>query len=261
MRSLRATLALLALAPAVAAAQPDVTPDLGAVTTGSQAPGVWYVDRYAPAGFASVGAYQGRSDALRISVAPGTRTAPYTDAFYNTQGRKYDLSTVGPFTLTADLFVPETWGDATLGLRRTDLWGTLVDATDAPTAYPIIGFTNYDGSARFRSWNGGGWDDLASGVQFGAWNTLGFSFDGSVFSYFVNGAAAGTTIDASGSAELADVMLQAYDFGQSFGPNASPAYDAHWSNTPVTATPEPASLALVAGGLLAIGAVIRKRRR
>jgi hypothetical protein len=269
MRTLR-TLATAALTfvPALAVAQPDVTPNLGAVVTGAQAPGVWYTDRYAPAAFETVaGPVAGRTDVLHIGIsdadASGNRPAPYGATFYNTQGRKYDLNASGAFTLSADLYVDAGWASASNGYVRSDMWGTLKDDANAVTGYGILGFTNFDGPARFRGYdsNTGLWTDAGAPVLFGSWNTLAFSFDGlSTLTYSVNGASF-FSFDVSGSTKLGDAMFQAYNFGQDFGPNDGPNYDVFWSNTPTSAVPEPASVALMATGLVGLAAAAYRRRR
>src|SRR5262245_15368973 len=79
----------------------------------TQAPGVWYTDRYAPAGFASRQmAPDGRLGTLLQSISAADnnagRPAAFSSNFYNTQGRKYDLA-AGMTSLGIQLYVPSVW--------------------------------------------------------------------------------------------------------------------------------------------------------
>ena len=138
-------------------------------------------DRYPPAGFANVGSLFGRNNVLAIAIddadADGSRPPAFSGTFYNTQGRKIDIDTAPPVTWIGSLYIPSAWAtpnpaDPTL-TRRSDLWATLSDAADAPTWYPIIGFTNGDGTGfnggtpRYRVWDNADdvWVDLALPVR------------------------------------------------------------------------------------------------
>lgn len=275
----------------------SVVPAFSTITTGTQAPGVWYVDRYAPATFANVGPQFGRSDVLGIGISSADSQANRPsgfggagNAFYNTQGRKYDVAATGIVRATADLYVPAEWRSAQdNGFRRTDMWGTLTTGNvlapvDATFVYPIIGFTNFDGAARFRGWdaNGGGWQNFALPVQFDAWNTLEFEFDPTVLTlkYFVNGALAYTDNNLNQTntsfgpvTQIDNVMMQAFNFhsaydpGNAFGnvnagfanPTGAYNYSALWSNTPTSAVSAPGSLVLAIAAL-GIALAIRGRR-
>ncbi|MEI2738695.1 MAG: hypothetical protein V9F01_07910 [Chitinophagaceae bacterium] len=101
----------------------------------TQAPGVWYTDRYAPFGFAISGDLGGSTLKHSINAADGEVSRPpaYVSTFYNTQGRKYDLE-AGTTTLKIKLYVPLSW--ATSGKRMAGLWGTAFDNTNAVSALP-----------------------------------------------------------------------------------------------------------------------------
>ena len=67
-----------------------------AVVTGStQAPGTWYTDRFAPAGFESQVMFGGDNrlkQTISATDSEAGRPSGFSSSFYNTQGRKYDLN-------------------------------------------------------------------------------------------------------------------------------------------------------------------------
>jgi hypothetical protein len=195
----------LAAAFAFASAAAHAAPILPAYPTVDPGPSTtaWFTDRYPPSAFDNVGALSGRNDVLAIvlSSADGAASRPpaYASAFYNTQGRKIDVGLPPSASWIASVYIPASWTttnplDSALN-RRTDLWATLKDGANAPTYYPIVGFTNADattgfgGTPRFRVFDGtGNWNDLATPVAFDAWNDIGVTFTGTTLEYRINGA-------------------------------------------------------------------------
>lgn len=126
----------------------------GSVTyanTGSLVP-----DRYAPAGFV---ADAGRLK-ISISAADGAQLRPsaFSSTFYNTQGRKFDQRGKCATIAKGDLYIPADWAS---NFRRSDIWATAFDASDAVSFYPIIGFRNVTGSSpQLSYYDGLGWVEL-----------------------------------------------------------------------------------------------------
>jgi hypothetical protein len=265
--------ALLAVAALPLSAQ-NYTPNFG--TAVPTAP----TDRYDPAAFVLSNGTHGRNNVLNIVIDSTTdllnRPPAYQYTFYNTQGKDLGANATGSWTLTSDLWVDQSWmtGSST-NLRRTDMWGVGSDGTNA-SAYAIIGFSNYDPTTNspmtglFRGYdvNTGAWMNFSpSAVNYNSWNTLAINFDAStkLFTYSVNGTVEASVADLSGATTgLQGDLMQAYNFNDPAISNVeNSGFVGQWSNTPiaVTATPEPATFALMAPGFLGIvGVGMRKRR-
>ena len=228
----------------------------GAVTTGpTQAANTWYVDRYAPAGFATSGGELVQT--ISAADSASNRPAAYNSSFYDTQGRKYDLNP-GVTGLSIDLFVPLSW--ATTGQRMAGLWGTAFDASDVLTSYPIIEFASDGAGARFQGWNDlAGWESYALpvGFQYDTFHTIGFELNGSSWEYVLDGNVLGQ-VSALGSTYLGNVILQGYN--KFSAQQTAGSYDIRWDNLVASnGVPEPDTLALALGAL-GIGGFATRRK-
>jgi len=198
--------------------------------------GAWYPDRYEPAGFA---ADAGRLK-ISISAADGAQVRPgaYSGAFYNTQGRKFNQCGNCVTVLRGDVFIPADWATKH---RRTDMWATTFDISNAVEDYPIIGFANTDGlSPTLRYWDGSGagvWVNVP-GLVYDTWITLEASLVGGNIVYKVNGSTVGTVASAA-SVYYGNIIMQAYNFndntlGAAYDNTADNSYDAFWDNLVTT---------------------------
>lgn len=162
--------------------------------------------------------------------------------------------------ISAALYIPSAWSDATVsGDVRSDLLGVMTDGTTV-TDYPIIGFTNYGGAARYRIWDDtvGVWIDLAVPVLYGQWTNFGIALTSSSIIYTIKGSEAGALTNIGTTNGFSEVIMQAYNFADPSLANTNPqSYTAYWSN----GTPEPGPAVLVLGGALFMFAGKLRRRR
>ena len=253
-------LALLVLAGPLPGAS-LIMPDLAGVPTG------WQVDRYDPHTFSNVGTFQGRDNVLGIEITSAEgfaqRPAAFESTFYNTQGRNNAAVGGADSTLAADLFIPDSWSNSENGSFRSDLWGVMTGGGSV-TDYPIIGFTNYGGTPRYRVWDGNtanGWVDLGTPVVFDAWTAFAITFTGTSYSFSINGSTVYTDHTINGSTAFSALILQAYNvYGDLSIAGASAVdYTADWSNDG-TAAPEPGTWGLLGGGLMLAGVRFHRKR-
>jgi len=214
------------------------------ITLGStQAPDTWYTDRYAPAGFASQSFFDG-GNRLKHSIAEAdggsSRPGSFSSAFYNTQGRKYDLNP-GTTSMSIDLYVDDAW--ETSGRRMAGLWGTAFDATNAVSMFPIVEFASDGTSGFFQVWDGAAFQSigLPGGFAYDSWVTLSMELTGS--DVILKAGDVSLTTDANGSTYFGNVILQGHNT------TAGVDYDIYWDD--FEAVPEPATMTILGLGALA----------
>jgi hypothetical protein len=213
----------------------------------TQAPGVWYTDRYAPDSFVSGVSYGGHATTLEVGIA--ARDFQGAGSFYNTQGRMLD---VDPSTtqMSIDLYIDQSFATGP-DRRIAGFWGTSFGGPDAP-AWPIIELDRIGGALTFRGWdNSGVFFNLGAltGADVGTWQTLRMDIAGPNFTYTAGGVTASTS--AFGTGSIGNVILQTHNTGANF--------TVHWDN--LSAVPEPGSWALMLLGFGGIGAALRRRVR
>ena len=222
----------------------DTDPILGA----SQAPGVWYTDRFAPAGFESEFFDGDNRLAHTISSADGATSRPsgFASSFYNTQGRKFD--TAGANSISVDFYVDSAFQNDSG--RIAGIWGTgFAGDGSTITHFPIIEFAN----SAFQVWDG---------TQFVAPTTAPiFSFDtfvnlaivldtvNDVFNFSIAGQEVLTT-GASGTQSIGNIILQ------NINTEAGVDRTVYWDNLTAEAVapvPVPAALPLLAAAIAGLG--------
>ncbi|HRP61744.1 MAG TPA: cohesin domain-containing protein [Phycisphaerales bacterium] len=199
----------------------------------TQAPGVWYTDRYAPFGFVSE--FFDGDNRLKHSIDASDcspcRGGSFTGAFYDTQGRKYDIA--GTTSMSIELYVPADW--ATTDRRMAGFWGTAFNAGNVVSLYPIVEFTSDGSNPRFRVWPadpiGGGWVDLGlpTGFVYDEWYTLEISINGN--QVMLSAGDLTYTLSANNSVEIGNVILQGHNN------TAGVTYDIYWDNLAYAQTP------------------------
>lgn len=225
-----------------------------AISTGAQAPGVWYVDRYEPNIFATA-PFDGDDRLFQYIDYPEAgqdRPVAFQSNFYNTQGYKYDLNP-GMTALKIDLYMTDLF--ETSNKRMAGIWGTAVDSVNAVSAYPIVEFTSDGNNPRFRGYEGdGSWIDLGlpTGFAYDTWVTLEIAMlPSGEFKYTAGDKTATTLLMGSANVELANVILQGHNTFEGV------TYGIYWDN--LSAVPEPNSIALAVGSLLSLLAVRRRK--
>lgn len=216
----------------------------------TQMPGCWYVDRYAPAGFESE--YFDGDNRLHHSISSAdsaaNRPPAYSSGFYDTQGRKYDVDIPVGEKWSIDLYIPSSWATSA---RRADIWATTFDSFNDVSGFPILGFICNDPSdpynttpanpqPRFRFYtqdtdqdtgNGysAGWIELGlpGGFSYDRWWTLEVKLTSAGYNYSViddtnTPVISGTDVVTEGSVRAGNVIVQAFNFGES--------YDIYWDN-------------------------------
>lgn len=258
-------LAGLAVAAFVSQARAaDVTPDF------SQAPTGWVTDRTAPDSFGNIGTQNGLDNVLGITV--GTNPPANTGNFYHTEGMQTPITGGAGDSVSVKLFIPQAWLSATNGAVQTGIW---IDTT-AQSDFGILAFTNVGTGTGNADINGnhdlsyvglmawvdsanggnGGWIELSGNPLTGdSWVNLTISDTGGTFDYLVDGTTVASESIATPTLQTA--FVEAVNFtGDTAYPDVSGTpYTAKYANIP-----EPASMALLGVGLVALSATRRKRR-
>lgn len=202
--------------------------DTAVVTGPTQAPGVWYTDRYAPAVFENA-FFDGDNrlkQGVRSADNQANRPGSFSSGFYNYQGRKIDVGIGVPSTISIDIYVDSTWLSGT----RAGLWTTM---SNGNLTFPIIEYCvngdNGDGNGPtytgFRYWQSGiGWTATSfENAATDQWYTLEIELGASDVDFSIDGTPIGT-VDSLGADLIDNVILNVH--------NEGPAgdYDVYWDN-------------------------------
>ncbi len=248
-------------APAIVACAPDITVNADAGTcsatftytntfdsavtlSNTRAPNAFYLDRYPPAGFASAAGPGGNVLKHSISSADSFAHRPggFQANFYNTQGRAFDVDMPIGETLGIDLYVDVSWLSGTVA-RRADMWAVGIDKANSgsPADYGIIGFSSSNsasdasgaevpgvGPARWRVYDNAAAWTVVGPVPTAGWHRLEITLGTTTKTYKLDGVPVLTNSNY-GSVRYSSVLLQAYNFGFSGGPDGD-SYDVYWDN-------------------------------
>jgi hypothetical protein len=247
-----AAVALIALAPSARAVV--YTFDAPVVTGPTQAPGVWYTDRYAPASFTNgtLGPENVLVQMIDQADSQANRPGSFSSTFYNTQGRKLDAPALTALA-SIDLFVAGSY--TSLANRAAGFWATGVDGANAITSFPIIEYTTGPNDLlnnpndtivgnRFRAWDVvlGEWRSLAAVTTTDVWYTLNIALDSANDLVTYSVGANTLSVTANGTQRLDNVILQGHN-NFPYANFAGPSYAIAWDNLSLTAVPEATSLA------------------
>lgn len=170
--------------------------------------GKWYIDRYAPDGFSVAN----NELVQTISAADGeSGRGPQSAAFYNTQGRAYDLRD-GTTEASITLAIDTDWSTLGDNARVAGFWGVGRDAAGAVSFYPIVEYARVDGDGVLKFWTASGFSATTLPVAESATSIdIGFRLnqDGT-FTYTVDGVDVLTT-PAPGTVEIGSVILQGHN--------------------------------------------------
>jgi len=228
----------------------NVTFDDSLTLEDTQTPGAWYVDRYAPAVFESAEFMGDQRLCHGVDVADNNLGRPggFSSAFYDTQGRKYDVDMPIGSTIGIDLWVPAI---AETNIRRAGMWATTYDLSDQISGFPILGFSSANeaedalGTPRFRAFvqdtdldaNNGitpGWIDLhtLAPSDLDKWYRFEITLTAAAYEFRIYDVATDVEIASLtdpttfGSVRFGDYILQVKNFPDPI----SETYTMYWDN-------------------------------
>ena len=217
----------------------------------------WVVDRYPPAGFASV-IFDGDSRlCLTIDQTGSTANRPdqFNSVFYATQGYQRPAGITGLWTLSAQVFVSSAFDTTTGLLVCGELWGH-TGTTPTGGDYMTLGFTNAsptdplnpaaaDRAFRFQAWDGntGEWIDLGVpvGFVFDAWHTLSCASTGSTFEFSIDSIHVLSLPTVAGN-DLLTAFIEGCNYDQ------ANSYSVYWDNLIAGVAPVITNNSLMAAG-------------
>jgi len=230
----------------------------------------WSRDR-ADTEYYNIGSYFGRSNVLNLGILANT-TIPNSGAFYQTEGYKaVTYAPIGATFVSGDLYIPSAWEAQAAAYASVGIWPTLGPSPAGPaTFYGILNFYNGDdGGGKFRYWDGATYVDLATPVQYDAWNTLRLNYipgatgPESRLEIVINGTVVGT-ITGIALQDSNPATDSQYEVILNSRTNGLSPYDVYWSNVTWSLNEQyynAASLAATAlvGGDVMLGTYVDRR--
>ena len=186
--------------------------NITSATADTPAPEGWVVDRNAPGSFIKT-TYKG-VECYALTVDPEKTQ----QGFYRYQGYQYPLGSSSSWSVSTQLYVDSTAYTPTVSFD-TGVWLAVEDGTGATIGYPLVGFRNIPPTEELGWYNfddiNGSWDKIQQAPLKIGWNTLAFSCENGVVSFYINGTLVKQQ-DYGEETFLAGIIFNSANYGMSY---------------------------------------------